>query len=283
METQAHYTRVGFFVIVGMIATIVFALWLSQLSFHQNKTDYDIYFKGRITGLKEGSSVEFRGVPIGTVKKIRIDPDNLIRVLVAIDSSISLRQDAIASLETQGLTGISYIQIEGGKQNSPPLKAITGHRRPIIPSKSSLLEEVSDTLPQLLGQVSLFAKELRALLSEENRTSITNTLHNLEQISHFFAPEKEEKKSFYQQIHETMKNVNEAVNEVKKAGKEFQFILKDNRTSIRDFSSSGLDSFNKFLIEGQETLSSLRRIADGLTQSPTQFLFPDSSQGVPTE
>lgn len=285
METQAHYTRVGFFVITGLISTIVFALWLSQTSFYQKQTLYDIFFKGRITGLKEGSVVEFRGVPIGSVKDIHINSDNRIHVSVSIDSSIHLKQDAVASLETQGLTGISHIQIEGSTKNSPPIKILEGNKRPIIPSKSSLLEEVTNTLPKLLGEVSAVAKELRTFLNDENRKAFTNILHNIDQVSQFFVPEKGDKEAFFKQLHTTMDNIDAtlkefkmASSEIKKTGQEFQFILKDNRNSI----PTGLNSFNKFLVEGQETLSSLRRVTDSLEESPKQFFFHDSSKGVPT-
>lgn len=285
METQAYYARVGFFVLTGLLGTILFALWLSQTTFTKAQNHFDIFFKGRVTGLKEGASVEYRGVPIGKVDQILIHPDKVepIQVVVSIDAKLPIKEDAVATLETQGLTGVSYIQIAGSTKNSPPLKILEGRNRAIIPSKSSLFEEVSDTLPQLLYQANNVIKELKGIFSEDNQESFSKILKNIERITDVFAPDGKNKRSIMDEMSKTLTVIDETLLEFKKTSVDFQNILNDNRSSIKGFSSTGLDSFNKFLIEGRDTLSSLRRLSNSLERSPKQFFFSDpTSQGVPT-
>lgn len=284
METQAHYARVGFFVLTGLMGTILFALWLSQTTFTHDQNHYDIFFKGHVTGLKEGASVEYRGVPIGTVDHIFIHPDRAepIQVSVSIDAKIPIKEDAIATLETQGLTGVSYIQIAGSTKNSPPLKIREGRNLAIIPSKSSLFEEVSDSLPQLLYQANSVIKELKVVFNEENQKAFSQILKNIEHITEIFAPSKTDKLSFIGEMNKTMGIIDETLIEIKKTSQDIQGLLNENRSNIKGFSSLGLDSFNKFLIEGREAMSSIRRLSNSLERSPKEFLFHDSSQGVPT-
>ena len=51
---------------------------------------YRIYFTGSVAGLKEGSPVRYRGIALGAVRDIRIDPRNVSRVQVTIEVSSQL-------------------------------------------------------------------------------------------------------------------------------------------------------------------------------------------------
>ena len=87
---------------------------------------YQIAFAGSVTGLQQGSQVRYRGVPVGRVADIRIDPQRVEWVLVTIEveRGTPIRQDTVASLEMQGVTGIAFVQLQGGTQASPPLVAV---------------------------------------------------------------------------------------------------------------------------------------------------------------
>ena len=54
METRANYTMVGAFVIFFLVAIVTFILWVARIDFSRNAIEYDIYFSGSVTGLKEG-------------------------------------------------------------------------------------------------------------------------------------------------------------------------------------------------------------------------------------
>jgi phospholipid/cholesterol/gamma-HCH transport system substrate-binding protein len=125
METRANYTLVGAFVIFFLVAIIAFILWVANVDFSRNATDFDIYFSRSVTGLKEGGTVLYRGVPVGSVKSISLDPDNVekVRVTVLVNGGVPIKEDAFASLELQGITGVAYIQLNGGTSASKPLTA----------------------------------------------------------------------------------------------------------------------------------------------------------------
>jgi len=285
METHANYTRIGLFVLIGFAAFITFIVWLSDASFGQSQTNYDIYFSGSVSGLKKGSAVQYRGVPIGTVEKISISTKDVeqIHVTVSLSSKISIKKDALATLESQGLTGVSYIQIKGNTKDSPLLEIPKGKLKAVIPSKSSFFEEVSQSVPELLASTGRLVEDLRSVLNDDNRRSFSQTLQNIERITEFFNPNKEVKESFLGEMNKTMSSVDDTLNEIKAMSKEFKDVLQENRLNIKEFSSLGLDSLHKFFTEGRDTLSSLRRVTDSLDRSPTRFFYNDSNQGVPTQ
>jgi phospholipid/cholesterol/gamma-HCH transport system substrate-binding protein len=134
METRAHYVAVGVFVLVLITVGFGAVLWIGRAQLTTQYSTYEVYFRGPVSGLREGATVEYNGVPSGRVKAIQIDPSNVeqIRVTVEIENNVIIKQDAAANLETNILSGVSYIQIAGGTQDSPVLTAEAGSRYPVI-------------------------------------------------------------------------------------------------------------------------------------------------------
>lgn len=274
METKANYFLVGSFVLAGFLSIIIFLVWLSKANFGESTQTYDIYFKGSVTGLKNGAMVQYRGVPIGVVKGITIKPTDIeiIQVQVSVERDVALREDVIAVLETQGLTGLAFIQIKGGTNEAPLLTKQQGQRYPVIPAKSSLLEEVAGSVPEILGATNHIIEQLQDVLSEENRQAFHQTVQNIEQITTFLSPKNKEDNLF--------NNLKKSAGSIEQTMKELQDMLTENRSNIKDFSTAGFDSFAKFMQEGRETMASIKRLSESIERSPSRFLYNDSKQGV---
>lgn len=278
METRANYTLVGTFVLLFLVAIVAFILWTAQIGFPKDVKEYDVYFSGSVTGLKEGSSVLYRGVPVGTVKSIMLDAHNVEKVhtTITIKRSVPIKNDAYASLETQGITGISYIQLNGGTSAAKDLEAKEKEVRAVIPTKSSIFEEVTTSLPAVLHEMSHTLQDLRALFSEEVRSSMTESFHNIREITRSLLPaagKKHDLAELFQAIQDGMK-------ETRDAAKEFKALVKENRHNIQDFTAMGLPALTQFLTEGHETLMVIRRLSESIERSPTRFIYNDPKQGV---
>src|SRR4051812_24179867 len=181
METRAHYVLVGTFVLVVMAAAFVAMIWLVGAQVQREGAIYDIYFRGSVSGLNEGAAVRYKGVSIGRVLNIRLDPENVerIRVRIEIDSATPIKEDAFAELEAQGITGLAFVQITGGSNASHDLKKRDDKRYPIIASKPSRLEEVVTSAPELLKRATLVADRLTLALSDENLAAINQALGHI--------------------------------------------------------------------------------------------------------
>ena len=116
METRANYVLVGTSVLIAIAAIIIFIFWLGRSQLSKHEDIYHTYFTGSVTGLSSGSPVRYRGVPVGTVGFIEIDPQNIERILVTLKlrAHTPIKIDTVASLETAGITGGSYVELSGG-------------------------------------------------------------------------------------------------------------------------------------------------------------------------
>src|SRR5579884_2029080 len=98
---------VGSVVLAAALALVAFVLWLARSEFNHTTDTYYTYFYGSVTGLQGGSAVRYRGVPVGSVGNIEIDPANIerVRVTLNLNPGTPVKTDSVASLEIAGITG----------------------------------------------------------------------------------------------------------------------------------------------------------------------------------
>ena len=105
----------GIFVLVGLLCVAYLTVKLGK--FEVLGGDYYV-LKARfasVSGLKPGSSVEMAGVQIGTVDQISIDPElQVAEVELKIRKNITLSEDTVASIKTNGLIGDKYVKMSPG-------------------------------------------------------------------------------------------------------------------------------------------------------------------------
>ncbi len=182
MENRAHAIVAGLFVILFGLALAAAILWFSGDAIEQDV--YVLVSESSVSGLNPQAAVRYRGLQVGYVDKIRLDPKQprviLIRILV--DKETPVTHGTYAELAYQGLTGLAYIQLDDDGTAPKPLA--TSYSAPArIEMRASLLQEVGSSAPLLLARLSSLTERLTGLLNEENLTHIKNTLANVEAVS----------------------------------------------------------------------------------------------------
>jgi len=189
METKAGYVAVGAFVLALVAVGLGFVVWLAKVSVDTSFDYYDIYFSGSVSGLREGGIVQYHGVPVGTVTEILIVPDDVerVRVTIEVEAGTPVRADVVATLQIQGITGLSFIQLQGGSNAAPMLEAKEGERYPVIASRPSQLERVFETVPELVQRFTDLVGRATLLLNDENQQAFSETLANIRDLTGAFA------------------------------------------------------------------------------------------------
>ena len=116
-----HYTKievsVGAFVIVGVLALIYLSFTLG--GFHLNGRDYVLSARFASVGeLKPGATVKLAGVSVGEVKRISL-VEFSAEVEFVLDDGLKLPDDTIASIQSAGLLGDSYVSLSPGGSEHP--------------------------------------------------------------------------------------------------------------------------------------------------------------------
>jgi phospholipid/cholesterol/gamma-HCH transport system substrate-binding protein len=307
METRASYILVGSFVLALLAGLFVFTAWIAKVQFEETRSPYYIYFTGSVTGLQPGSPVRYRGIPVGTVADIRLDPNNVtrVRVRIEVDGGTPIKTDSIASLEVQGITGGSYVQISGGTAESEPLKDTDGDGIPEIPSRPSPLSAVVDAAPQILDRTLEVTNRVLQLLSPENQTAIARTLANTESLTadlskaaaglegtmaqlntvlhsiEVAAPSIQESMASMANSGTTIKSdFNGLAQALKATSTQLNTLLEENREPLRDFTGSGLYEMTLLITQLRDLSGQLSRVVTRIENSPSNFLFGGTGQGV---
>ncbi len=180
MENRSYALMAGAFMLALATALVWGGIWLKREP-PQTSLPYMVTTTSSVTGLKVDAPVRYRGVEVGKVDAIRFDQTEPGRILISIsvaeDTPISKR--TYAQLGLQGVTGLSYVQLNDERGDAPgareplPTSADEVARLPLRPSLIDSSEDIVAALGEALGRVN-------ALLSEENRRSVTKTLAGLE-------------------------------------------------------------------------------------------------------
>lgn len=189
MESKVSYALVGLFVIVLGLALIGAILWLTVGAQDKVFDTYVVYVQESVAGLSPKSAVRYRGVDVGQVRSIQIDPQRPERVelLLDIERGTPIRQDTIATLVVQGLTGLATVELSSGDRLAPPLSKPEGAPYPVISSAPSLIKRLDDAFTDAMGKLDRLSGDLAVLLRPENQRAVTTILTNLSTITGQFA------------------------------------------------------------------------------------------------
>jgi phospholipid/cholesterol/gamma-HCH transport system substrate-binding protein len=168
METDRRYFLEGLFIIGLSLAAALFFVWLANAG-RRDDVIYRIHFADSVSGLALGDPVKFRGVDVGMVKAMVIDPDDprQVQVDVRLRKETPVKTDTKASLKLKGITGVVFIELNGGNPNAESLVAATPQGTiPEIPSEKTGLALVIDQLPRVVEKFSAIEDKTKKVVTD---------------------------------------------------------------------------------------------------------------------
>lgn len=282
METKANYVAVGAFVLACVLGFFVALLWLAGAQYSSEYAYYRTYFTGAVTGLGDGTTVRYNGINVGHVSKLTFDPNDPKRVIVdlQVDPTLRIPSDSIASIASEGLTGGSYVEIDGGSKNAPVLERKMFGEYPVIKSKQSTLQQLEQSAPELIAKLNHVADRLNRALSDQNLKNFSGILANVKSTTDVLEARKGDLNTTLHNVslasaklndnldtlHTTLGNANVAVGKVSR--------LADDADAA--VNGANLDQLSD---QVRQLARSLTKLSNGLEREPTKFLFGDRRKG----
>ena len=273
MENKVNLSVVGAFVIVLTVAMIAGGLWLSSGMYKRKAYDtYETYMTESVSGLTLNSTVRYRGVEVGFVRQIMLAPGNVeqVRVTLDIERGTPVKTDTVATLQTQGLTGISYVELSGGRKDSPALRAAAGQEVPVIVSAPSLFTSLETATPVLMANLSRAVDNLNSLLDETNRNSLRSMLADLATLTQTLAKRSSTIDAALVSSARTMDNTARVSAQLPQLVQRFERTADALERMATDVSDAS-DSARSTLDSARGTLDSARSTLDGSRADVTQF------------
>lgn len=226
MDPKVNYFIVGVFVVVFSALAILFSLWMVLGFNQQTYDDYLIYVSESVSGLNVEAPVKFNGVEVGSVKRISLTPNNpgQVTVEIAVQTGTPISVDTRATMMSQGITGLTFINLKGGDAHSTLLKANNGHL-PVIVSTPSLLVRLDTTINDLSLALLEIDKSLMQVLGKENQQNLAKILRSLASVTTAMADHQSDIKA-------TLAATPIAMNSVSQASGSITRVLSDLNSQL---------------------------------------------------
>lgn len=184
--------KLGIFVIIGSLFFIIAIYFIGNKKDMFNETiQISAVFKN-VNGLQHGNNVRFSGINVGTVKKIIIVNDSLIKVDMLIEEDIAshIKKDAMASIGSDGLVGNMIVNIIPGKKSNEMVKdgdiilsenkASTDEILKTINSTSENAKLITDNLVKITNQINSKKGTIGMLINDTVMSDdLKQTIYNL--------------------------------------------------------------------------------------------------------
>ncbi len=176
MENKSHALAAGAFVLVVTALLIALAMWLMRDV--ANTDAYELSTEDPVSGLQVQAPVRFKGVAVGKVTGIAFDPKARGNVLVtiAVDHDAPVTKSTFATLAYQGVTGLSFVQLDDSGQSREPIPPPPEGGLPRIPLQPSLLGQLSDRAQELVSKLGSSAERINEILGPGNQAALTALL-----------------------------------------------------------------------------------------------------------
>lgn len=178
MENKAHALAAGIFVALLSLLLLALASWLTRDT--GQRDIYEISTRETVTGMQPQAPVRYRGVDVGKVESIGFDskaPGNVLMRL-QVDSAAPITADTFATLSFQGVTGLSFIQLDDTGKAAPRLVP-NDEAPPRIPLRPGLLAKLQEKGEKILDQVEQVTVKMNQVLDDPNQKRLATALDNV--------------------------------------------------------------------------------------------------------
>ncbi|HRA80367.1 MAG TPA: MlaD family protein [Thauera sp.] len=179
MENRAHALAAGLFALALGLALIAALWWFSQE--REPVREVVLVAQDDISGLGPQSRVRFRGLAVGTVSEIRIDPQDSRNILVRVGVSqdLPLTRGTRASIGTIGVTGLAFVQLDDRGTDLTPLVGEDG-AAPRIALDAGLVSQIGYRTLEAVEQFRTLSQRLSTVFDDQNVTRMRAILARVE-------------------------------------------------------------------------------------------------------
>lgn len=220
METRANHLWVGAVTLGLLIALAAFIVWIARLN-QGAVNEYDIFYKQSVSGLANGSSVSYAGVPVGQVREIALsteDPE-FVRVRIRVRDEVPILVGTMATIQAS-FTGVSTIMLDGARKDAPPITCETTacpEGRPVIPPGRGGFGEIVANAPLLLERLATLTEQLNLILGPENQEQLAGILENSNRLTRELADAAPRLETTFAELEVALKEAGEALDAFEKA------------------------------------------------------------------
>lgn len=261
--SRRNEVAVGMVILLGVVVTVVGTLWLQGANFGREVIQVEavVLEAGQ---LLEGNPVKVRGVPIGRVRTVRVDPaGDAVRIVMEVDARVAFPADPGVILAPESLFGDWQAEIVS--RASYPRYAFIESRQPsedgvlVLPGYALPdLSRLTATADEIAQNVTVLTERVESAFTDETAENIRGAIDNIQRVSQQLADLVEQQGTAVQAVTE---QVARAATEVGDAASAARVSFEE---MARIMEGQQLDSL---LMDTRVTMANLREVSAGLGET----------------
>ena len=289
MENKAHALIAGAFVVVVTAMLALLAIWLTRDSTQRDL--YEMSTSETVSGLQPQATVRFRGVPVGKVERVGFDQKVKGNVLirVSIDRAAPMTRSTFATVASQGVTGLGFIQLDDNAESKERLVP-NDDDPPRIVLKPGGLDKLLRQSEVIFNQAEQATTRINQLLSPQNEAAINTAVTQLAEaagsinrVAKALEPTAATLPALSKDARAALQAVRTVTNEVGVTAQRLNARggpldkLTEGGTAlaagVETFSAATLPKLSEVADETARTMRQLRRTVNAVDDNPQALIF----------
>ncbi|HEX2339018.1 MAG TPA: MlaD family protein [Vicinamibacterales bacterium] len=311
MAADKNYARLGLFVVVALVVVLATAVLFIQRMRSRAVIEMVTYTRENVSGLDIASPVRYRGVPVGRVSELRVDPRSRT---IEIDFEVFLdrlntvganveRIRRTADLEGtfptlraqvigNPVTGEAYLLLDAPANPPPPMALGITPDRAYVPSMPTPMAAIRDRVPEVLERAEATLTVLMAIVARmpESLNRADRFFTNVERIfqESDLAAFTADSRKFFTTTSAQIDKVATDINGLVGTGGTLMTFAEEARAAIKaaDFAGSAqstrtamdqaalaAEDLRRSLPAIRDSLEQLRRLARQIEEQPESMVY----------
>ena len=289
MENKAHALIAGAFVVLVTALLALLAIWLTRDNTARNL--YEMSTSETVSGLQPQATVRYRGVAVGKVERIGFDQKVKGNVLirVSIDEAAPVTRSTFATVASQGVTGLGFIQLDDDGGSSQRLVP-NDDDPPRIPLKQGGIDKLLKQGGVIFDQAEQATTRINQLLSAQNEAAINTAVTQLAEaagsinrVAKALEPAVATLPALSKDAQAALRSVKSVTDEVSLTARRLNEQggpldrLKDGGAAlaagVETFSAATLPKLGEVADETARTMRQLRRTVNAVDDNPQALIF----------
>lgn len=195
MLKMSNEVKVGITVLLAFLVAIVGFRFMRDVPIFRQTLEISTTFD-RGDGISQGSTVNVKGVKVGSVRTVQLTPENRVRVIMRLDGTTQIPKGSIAQLTSLGIVEGKSVVIQLGDSDEmvefgDEIEGV--YVESITEVLGSRGDEIAGDVSESLSELNIFLRQLNATFDDEARTSLDETLMNASKATQQIASILEDK------------------------------------------------------------------------------------------
>jgi phospholipid/cholesterol/gamma-HCH transport system substrate-binding protein len=251
----------GLLLLVGTAAGLAWYLVAST-----RYATFEIRTADPVSGLITDSPVEFHGVEVGKVRRVRLVDPRSVSVLLNVRRDAPVTRATVATitargLATRGFTGYVYVALEDNGADQRPLAALPGESYPRIPTAPSRSVSLDTTISEVKQDVQQLTDLLHSVLDEKTVAALKRSVDDLQKVTAVLATNSQRLDAMISSAERTTMNAERVSRDVKP-------LLDSSQQVVKALQNQILPETDDAIVRVNDLATSLKEISTEIERNP---------------